>query len=387
MPVFQRGEKGYYVLWNNFVYFLDGESQSLMPLCSKADCLHDQETDSERLVGCHAYVGENLGGSDVGINYCNGWIYTIVEDFDNATLIRIAEDGTKKETVYQWSGTHSVEQWAVHRNVLYYVEHSYYMENNAVREKYALMQLSLEDGLRQPKELYEPPQEYVIYSMSWPQVYGNYIYIQVDGSTTSEEEITDDNYLQYLYFRTIACNLETGETSELTAPDMGDHDYIQGVTFWQDHILIKPATAGQVWEKTGTVYSANLDGSDPQVFIEDIPQGDQLLSDGKYLYLTNHNRVTRWGEGEAFYQVLDKDLNEVDTFTMPYGWDCYIAVGDPDERFDLYYETDGADEESEEFDDMEDEEITGWGVFRWDKTTIGSYHGEPFAYTEIPYHP
>lgn len=384
-PTVQKGANGiYYFIWKGFVYYLDSETQSLLPLCSKADCLHDQETDNERMTECHAYVGETFSGPGEGINYCNGWVYSLLQDVDQTALIRISEDGTKKEEVYQWGSDAGIEHWIVHRDAVYYANHTYYMKDGELREKFALMQLPLDAGLRQPKELYATPENCEIYALSWIQGYGNYIYFQVNGSSTREIEVTDDNYMDYLFCPTMVCNLNTGEVTALTAPDMGAADVIQGVTFWQDRILLKPATVGQIWEETGTVYSANLDGSDPQIFMENFPQGDQILSDGKYLYLTNHNRVTRMGGGDVLYQVLDEDLNEVDTFTMPYEWPCYIRIGDPDMRFDIYYETEGAEDENV---DMDDAVITGWGVNCWDKTTIGSYHGEPFAYTEIPYNP
>ena len=51
-----QGSKGLYVLHGNYIYFLDESSDTILPLCNKADCLHDKETDPEKYSYCNACV-------------------------------------------------------------------------------------------------------------------------------------------------------------------------------------------------------------------------------------------------------------------------------------------------------------------------------------------
>lgn len=55
-PDMQKGEKGYYFRHDAFIYYLDEETEKLLPLCNRVDCLHDMETEQERYEACNAYA-------------------------------------------------------------------------------------------------------------------------------------------------------------------------------------------------------------------------------------------------------------------------------------------------------------------------------------------
>ena len=70
-------------------------------------------------------------------------MYSVVDDWSGDepcdVLYKLAEDGSTKETIYQWEGQ-SVEGWCMHRDVLYYVEHTFDADN---QEYYAVKAMIL----------------------------------------------------------------------------------------------------------------------------------------------------------------------------------------------------------------------------------------------------
>ncbi len=380
--VTQAGENSYYILHNGYVYFLDEGTDTILPLCNRADCLHDQETEEDKQESCNAYIGESTYCDSIA--YCNGWIYCIYSDpFEGETLYRISDDGAQKEQVYQWDSEVLIEYWAVHRDVLYACTHSYATEDGQVTEHYAVEALPLTGTLRQSETIYEPSDELEVITLGVFQAYGSYLYFQLIAYQPHEKEITDGNYTDYMYCRTFVCHLTDGEIQELTLPGMGDTDIIQGVTFWQDQILLTATDmtwqGDELLEHTTDYYLAELDGSDPEVLLEGIPAGDVLCSDGAYLYQTNANVVAQGlaAEDALYYKVYDADLSLADTFTLPYNVYGVIAVGDPERQYTVYYT-------AREDEDGEETEVS-WGVLRWDKSGVGSYQGGELLVTKIPY--
>ena len=68
-----------YLYHNGFIYYLQEGGDMILPLCNKADCLHDQETNLERIKECNASVDSYAEGlvwqDNVGIAKCGDFIY------------------------------------------------------------------------------------------------------------------------------------------------------------------------------------------------------------------------------------------------------------------------------------------------------------------------
>lgn len=362
-----QGSKGLYVLHGNYIYFLDESSDTILPLCNKADCLHDKETDPEKYSYCNACVlpDDKRPLGDTGISYCNGVLYCLDSGFtQTAHLYRISEDGSKKEQIYQWNNCH-VNEWVIHRDILYYVKQTYEKNDEGVKEVQRLMSLSLTDPAREEKTVFVPDENLTVNTLGRPSAYGNHIYFVIHAFTPAEEEITDDNYLEYLYNKTFVYNILTEDIQELVVPDMTPTAYVAGVTFWEEKILLSAFDQGTDETDSCDWYIEELDGSNPEIFMKDIPKYTKFTSDRTYLYLTNAYAVAR-GSAERdalMYEVYNKDLEKVDTFKpmtnlifydiFPVGTDVmYLPYSNPDE--DNPY----------------------WGVVRWDKK-IGTYQGDP----------
>jgi len=384
-PKLQQGDGIVYIYHNGFIYYIEEGRDVIMPLCNKADCLHDHEPDIEKRKECNAYM--NLYGDDLnilesymGISKCNDYIYCLNSAASlnmPQTLFRYSSDGTTKEAIYTWNSEESaVLQWIVHRDVLYYVEKRYYLEDNEVIVENSLKSLALTGINRKPETIYVADKDLSVLSLGNPQAYGNYVYFEIFASRNEEgEPVPEDGIYDSLYEKTFVYDIQRDSLKELSVPGQTDSVHILGVQFWQDKIIMDPYDYEKEENAPMPVYIADLDGSNPDVLLEDIPQAGYFLSDGEYLYFFDDwmPDIDDWLSNPGLYTVYDKDMNIVDTFTAPIfpdGRPERLPVGEKDRMYFVY----------------EDKEDGTWSLMSWDKGDIGSYNGKSFSMTEIKYH-
>lgn len=381
----QEGEDVHYFSHGHYIYYMDEENAQLLPLCGKADCLHDRETDAVKIQNCNAYT--ETEADDTGIAYCNGYLYYVEKcSSDVPALYRLSADGMKKEQIYKWEDNIDIEQWIIHRDVFYYAEHKYLAGKKETEERYALKSLALSKNVKKPEVIYEADKNLTVFTVAHPQAYGNYLYFQVHARKKTEVEVTDDNYLKYQYMKTFVYDMKKEKVSELTLSDMGRDETIQGVTFWQGKIVFCPYNPHLEFLESVPWYIADLDGSNAEVFMEDIGQGFTFLSDGKYLYLSNLNMVCRgFDKEDASYKIYDKNLNLADTVKVPFQspWGD-VAIGTPEAMYMNYKKKESGEGKVNNQKGTEEEE-SEWGVSYWDKSKIGTYDGSTFEMTEIKY--
>lgn len=358
-----KGEKGYYLLNGSYIYYLDDEQKTVLPLCNKADCLHTMESEEEKYKQCNAYV-ENDGM--VGIAYCNHYLYYIVWEYQESSgkrsyvLNRLKEDGSAKETMKIWDADTTIYQWIVHRGNLYYIQSAYTInEEKESIQTFQVKSLPLSGKLKQEQLIYEPETNLYPFNVTWPQAYGNHLYFHVLAYTVESKKVTEENFTDYLYLKTLEYNLQDKTIHDIY---VGEGEYVQGVTFWQNKIVFTSWNFDKTYGDTGASYIADLDGSHLEPYIENVRQGECLYSDGTYLYVSNKMFLADSGEDEeAIYKVYDKDKVLIDTMRLPaqgngeliFGDDKYmiVPIKDSEEHYSIKY---------------------------MDKSTIGSYQGKAF---------
>lgn len=368
----QKGKNGYYFLTADYLYYLEDGTNNLIPLCGKADCLHDKETDDEKKEECNAYA-PGMGNSAHTLSYCNGYLYYIRQEIsERETLYRVSEDGSQKEMLYQWEEDTMITYWSVHRDVLYYSPQSYSVEkledgSTSMVEHHSICALDLSSA-KTIKTLYTVEDDIDVLSLANPVEYGNYLYFTLIGYHKTDEEITDDNFTDYMVSETYIYNLQTEELGVVTLPDLRQGECVTGVVFWQGKILIQSYDMLNQKDGVSDVYVADLDGSNPEVVMEDVPQNDIFISDGVYLYRTNAVMSARWeAEEEETYWVYDADYHLVDSYQVPYDTKGGDAVGHSDIKIGVY------------------KDDNKWGVTYWDKSKIGTYQGDTVELIDIPY--
>lgn len=370
-----------YLYHNGFIYYYEEGSNAIMPLCNKADCLHDREPDPEKWAECNAHADFEEGDHHVLQDYvqiakCNDSVYcmnaaTVLEQ--SQTLFRYAPDGTEKEAVHTWDSEESaVLDWIIHRDVLYYVERRYYLKDGETFAENTVKSLALTGLHRKPKTIYIADENLSVTTLGGFMAYGNHVYFYI--ISTRNDVAEDSSIYDKIYVKTFVYNLQEGSVKELDIPGLPDSASIMGVQFFQDKIVIDPYDNDKEENEPQTVYIAELDGGEPRPLLEDIPQVSYFFSDGEYLYLFDDwmPEIDDWLTNPGLYTVYDKDLNIVDTFrapVMPHGRPVRLPVGEKDRMYYLY----------------EDEENDTWSLMYWDKSGIGSYHGKTISMTEITY--
>lgn len=384
--VMARGTDAMYFAADSFIYQLDEGTGTLAPLCNKPNCLHDKETDKNRKPECNAYITTDT--SITGITYMNGCIYSIMREWADDgscdTLYKIAGDGSAKEKAYQWEGG-IVEGWCIHRDVLYYVEHTYDEDNE---EHYAVKAMKLSGmGKRKAETIWKPDENVAVLSLLTPQAYGNHLYITINGLKGADLEALklEEDFIKHSYNKTFQYNLQDKTLSEIQTPNQSDMQHVSEVTFWQDKIVYQAFDLENrhTYDTVTDVYIADLDGSNAKTLFKDMPLYRWYTSDGTYLYVSNCGEcLDKIFHSDAYKEnindlsnmqydfkmqvdVYDHNMELVDTMEPPFHTfptEPVYGIGDR-----MYVQT--ADE-------------SGVSLEYWDKTKIGTYHGSEYQLTK-----
>lgn len=381
----QRWNDAVFIKIGYYIYKLDEKSGILTPLCNRPNCLHNHENDPDRVSDCNAYIKGDF--YETGIACMDGYLYAVADYADNGTfgqcLCRISEDGSKRENVYTWKDN-VVEEWCVHRNAFYYVEHAY-DENN--HEQYAIKELKLAGGSKgKMRTIYEPPEGISVYSLSSLCAYGRHLYVEISGAKTKNPaEVNDDNWLDYQYEKMLHCDLQKDTLSEIRLPDQSDSESITEVAFWQDHIVfcLFDYKALYQYDAASDLYIADLDGNNAEVLLKDIPQYRWISSDGTYLYISDcpeqltriyHNSSNSDEDPEqkqdapVTVEVYDRDMKLADTMQAPFHKFPHEPAYGMGDRMYLWRLNDAGDS----------------AVLSYlDKSDIGTCHGEEYRLTEV----
>lgn len=170
-----KGEKGYYTRLGDYIYFCSFESEKLIPLCNRPDCLHDNETDDEKRNECMAYVGLGSVSWFSGIQCYEGKLYanfsknelkSASDFYYGDDLYEIEADGSSREQLNLQM--ENASRFFIHRGNVYYVTHiTDPIELTEIEEFY---RISLDGG--DPVKLAEVKGRAIL--NVYP--YGNYVY-------------------------------------------------------------------------------------------------------------------------------------------------------------------------------------------------------------------
>lgn len=191
--IWTKGEKGYYVRYNEFVYFCSFDAQVMVPLCNKPDCLHQEETNDQFKEECHAYVGNSVFWNM--LQYYDGKLYTnthiwetsmneakaLTQDYFNGDgFYVLSDDGSTKDLTNLRIANPETE--LIHRGRLFYLSHVDDVEKGITH--YELGYQSL-DGKEQ-KTIAALDSRY---TMIYYYPYGDYLYFDIQAD--EEEEDTE----------------------------------------------------------------------------------------------------------------------------------------------------------------------------------------------------
>lgn len=121
---FAESEEGLFFIVGDYLFFCDAGSMEGKPLCFKPECLHNDETDPEKVPDCDAFLGPYNDGSFSGsyVGYFQNRIYvtSLNKNTQKRELVRMEKDGSGRETLLSDLSMVDINNIRMHRGVLYY---------------------------------------------------------------------------------------------------------------------------------------------------------------------------------------------------------------------------------------------------------------------------
>lgn len=322
---FQKSDNGYYAAVNNFIFFIDGKTMNATPLCNKSNCLHDRETDEEKLKECNAYLPDYAEYTRNSIQLYNSKIYFLqldsadsAEDVDKYLFYEMdIESGSRKLLLTYTDG--KVNFWAVHRGNIYFKADNYISTDDSGELKAQngmgfnkMFRLKL--GESSPKVIYDFEKTDGIYNLQLSNsftVYGNHIYIGYSGYKNEEaynkvisadekdfEGVASDVLCGYLHI-----DITNDETSIIL--DGSEENSKVFNCFYNGNLC---------YSQNNSVYVSELNGSNSELLADNI--NGIFLSDGKRNY-TSIFDIDDTGQDVQSVMMLDDKFKNKSVCTMP----------------------------------------------------------------------
>ena len=361
----QETEDGCIFIHNDFVYTYDQQSGVVVPLCSNINCLHDQEEDPEKRETCNACLDHMAGQESTSLMLYKDHVYVaygrndITADMPYiSVLYRISLDGSSKDEIFRNS---MIDSPVIHRGHMYYFTQAYKAEaeNGTDSQISSVLEIHCLDleGSKIKDETLLASEEYIGYQPI--RAYGNHIYFNLVLNNSTEKSFVYD--------------LIEEKFEEVTMRN--------SFTFCYDQLYTAVFDYSKEGSDEGTICISDYLNKNPREVLDHVPRGSYVVSDLKYLYVNNSYLHVKDPGTEIRFQVYDKTMTLIDEFTLPESLNLTSYVLEPPvggEKYQyLLYDIYKLDEETGE------EKVCEWGLYVWDKSSIGTLKGKPYAQTKI----
>ncbi len=365
-PRLQETENGCVFLHNDFIYTYDQQSGVIMPLCSRVNCLHDKEMDSEKREDCNAYLDHNLGLSTQLMLFKNN-IYVSYTRNDTtpetpyiSVLYRISLDGLAKDEIYRTTMIHAP---IIHRGFMYYYTQAYEVQKGeeigSISSTLELHRLNIE-GSKVKEEVLLSSDEYT--ALQAIRAYGNHIYIRLVANNSIVKGFIYD--------------VKTGKIE--------DFDRLSVLTFCFGQMYATEQDISSESMEQTDVYVCDYLNKESELVLNHFPRYSYITSDLKYLYVNNGYSLFEDPGAEVWFKVYDESMTLVDEFTLPETMkDVLYYPQEPPIGGEKYQYL--VFEDAEENEETGTKEVREWGLYVWDKSSIGTLHGKPYEQTKIVY--
>ena len=338
----QETEDGCVFVHQQFVYRFDIKQKKITPLCSKINCLHDEETDDEKKKNCNAYLENMITGAEVQLMLYKDHVFASYLGTDwskmkyPTTIMRLSLDGSSREVFNEQS---SMQRCMLHRGYIYYLTPLFTAGPDQIASSYPVLRISAEKAFSKPELIFQMDEHVIGAGNIFG--FGNYVVFYY--------HISEESHFLFLFDQT------TEEIVKVEYPRSWPawfNEHIYGLTYLESEGFDYPSEA---------FFCTPGKDDFQKVELGDICQGNLILSDGRYLYINSGNipepdlgKAKRW-------RAYDENHEFVDEFILPESSYYYYAVPIGGEHYQyLVYE----------------DESGQWGISVWDKSLIGSYHGK-----------
>ena len=304
----QHSSDGYYFLKDNFLYFIDEKDMSVYPLCNKADCLHDRETDDRKKQGCNAYITGDYLPAEQKIQYYNNSIYYIDNtkiETEGLILKRIDIDTQRTESVYTVK-TMFIDDWIIHRGYFYYAQSVITTQDSDGKEKVetdsAVYGVDLEDNSSSRCISDFDKMGLDLQKTENLQAYGNYVYFDCSTVEKGTDILDSDNSSfqdkRYVY------DIEKNKCYCLADKVKGDSPTFCG--YYNDKIIC--LSGGNC------IYTCDLNGENTKKLFDYDKRyyGYNIFTDGRYIYFEEMEKE------QGIYYVFDGKGKVLNRVKMPF---------------------------------------------------------------------
>ncbi len=272
--------EGYYMFLGNYLVFMDNNMKNPAIVCSKPECLHNNEP-IETAINCDAI----FPGTSHCINYYNGYLYISAEAFTpeySMCIYKVALDGSSRKSIY--NSQVDLVSFVVHRGKGYVYTKEYDTESTTptlIVTEISLDKPSQKKIIFESNALKDPEINYML-------AYDKYLYIDMI------------EFSGYLTHNPRKINLDTGEISDVfnfhtegfhignnqlyTTVAEGEYslDVSQKITFYQcaiDEKQTRQLTEQDFSVVNQLVYLSQVD--DNYVYFKDIDIGNYILPESE----------------------------------------------------------------------------------------------------------
>ena len=289
-----------------YMYAIDKESLDVIPLCKKANCLHDKETDPKSKASCEAFVGDGVKG----IFYENQAIYVMTSGiadqvsttFTTYSLRKYGQDGAFLETVYEFPSRPLA--LIRHRNHIYYLrDHPVSTGEGSVKNASQLVEVSL--FTKEEKILYTNDLENG--TLSHLFAYGKHIYLRRMGNQPDKMDSSpSESYAEEI----ICFDLQNDSYTVLKPEEEG---VIGTPMVYNNSLLYSYWFYNYTDDRNRLLYQSDLDGQNPNPFKKTAYTSSRQHWDQTYFYDDNWPLITIARlESVRQITVLDQQFNEID---------------------------------------------------------------------------
>ena len=320
--------EGYYVIQEEFLYYISPDFQSSTIVCSKPDCIHNEQDlqNSYEYTECDAFY--LFGG---GIDYCDGYLYIQASpDGRKDAVYRTMLDGSERTLWYENEGENIIN-FGIYKGYAYLAQETYTTEGKA----HAILRFPVNDPDKE--EVLFETEEYPDSSINRMRFYDGDCYFYLF-SPAGKEADGDSVHLKI--------NLEDGRTEQFyeTSNCRLEWDDYGILTEVQEYISYNPMQ----W--TSKYFHVLPDsGEKVQLTEEDfqsIGTNDMLYNmDDKYIYFGTINiGVDTLPEEEQVLTVYDYEGNiKAKIPAGDYGNYYFVLPGTDEYLFITKMNTDGSD--------------------------------------------
>lgn len=339
-----EGEWGYYLVHSNFIYIIDKQTMKMAPLCNKPNCLHDKETDSNKLLQCNAYLNPGDTFITFQLQYYNGSIYYLntIMNVENSTmhyeLYKLSADGSTRDKVLTLTNV-KIGAWSIHRGVFYYSTEEFDKKSDCIDtsdqtliSKVATYEIELGRAQEDETLIYRTDRKVEGMAQPFLIAYGNHLYIQDFGNDLTKVDAFNSGGSETtpLYWRIIQYNIKAKETTEIS---ISEDSIVDDICLFKDKLIYDSWYYMQPDNYNGSYFISDLEGKSASRLPINTRSLESFYSDGQYLYLDNFRLADTTNEElctdkEQKIIVYDKEYKEVDSFVFPVESIARVIPGD-----------------------------------------------------------